>query len=565
MLKSSLLLSSLAIGRAFGADDASDSQTPRCETSAFNNPTVPGVKILSLIAEPRHNHTIPHIIPAIPGVTDLNFCEVEIHLTHPGTDDNVRIAVWLPFTAESWNGRWQSTGGGGFTTGMFDFALGNPVKDGYAAGSTDGGHSSDGYGDISWALKADKTINYNLLQNHGTRSLADMTQIGKIITKQYYGIAPHHSYWNGCSQGGRQGYMMAAQYPHLVDGILASAPALGLTDIVMANFHPNIVMKEAGFLMSQCEFNHFRKRLLDECDVFDGAKDGIIMDPEDCSFDPAALVGEKFDCDGTETEVTQVMADIVRKIQEGPRTRFGGRIGYGYAYGTTMEWIANITIKEDGQREPQYLGMDSFIATLLVKDPTFNISTLSYSDYIALWAQANGEVEWLNGDRVPDLNVLRASGTKLLSWHGIADPVIPYQISKTYRERMEAVMGGSSALDEYYRFFLVPGVEHCAGGNGAYPAKDMEQLVDWVEKGEAPRTLFAEKIDEEGELVTRDLCRFPGKMKYLGIGDHKRASSWGCVGVDDSDDENLVDQADESFLGGLKDRLAGLGMGLKIN
>jgi hypothetical protein len=330
-------------------------------------------------------------------------------------------------------------------------------------------------------------------------------------------------------------------------------------------YYPQLVMQEAGYLMSQCEFNYFRKRYMEECDIVDGAKDGVIMNPEECTFDPGALVGDKVECDEEEVEISQVMAKIVRRIKEGPRTQFGESIAYGFDYGIAMDWVANTTINEHGLRAANHPEVEGcMIKNMLLKDASFNMSTLTSADYFALWAQASIQNDWISGDRAADLDRLRASGTKLLSWHGLIDQVIPYQNAQIYRERMENVMGGSKALDEYYRFFLVPGIEHCAGGPGAFPTKAMSQLIDWVEKGEAPKTLSAETIDEEGDLVTRDLCRYPGKLKYLGIGSPKRASSWGCVGVDDSE-EDFADQSDGGLLDGLKQRILGLGMGLKVD
>lgn len=90
-------------------------------------------------------------------------------------------------------------------------------------------------------------------------------------------------------------------------------------------------------------------------------------------------------------------------------------------------------------------------------------------------------------------------------------------------------MGGPHAVDQFYRLFLAPGVDHCGGGAGPIP-KSLATLVDWVEKDEAPEVLEAETINARGELVTRDLCAYPGRSKYMGVGDGNRASSWSCVG-----------------------------------
>ena len=46
----------------------------------------------------------------------------------------------------------------------------------------------------------------------------------KAVTKDYYGRSASRSYWNSCSNGGRQGLIEAQRYPDDFDGIVANAP-----------------------------------------------------------------------------------------------------------------------------------------------------------------------------------------------------------------------------------------------------------------------------------------------------------------------------------------------------
>ena len=126
----------------------------------------------------------------------------------------------------------------------------------------------------------------------------------------------------------------------------------------------------------------------------------------------------------------------------------------------------------------------------------------------------------------PNLTHLQSSGTKLLTWHGTSDPLIPYQSTVQYRKRVEMSMGGAHEVDKFYRLFLAPGVEHCAYGNGPVPVDPLSALVNWVESEQPPETIEAETVTYEGDRVSRDLCAWPGVTRYMGIGDAKRASSW---------------------------------------
>ncbi|KAG7382004.1 Tannase and feruloyl esterase [Phytophthora boehmeriae] len=50
--------------------------------------------------------------------------------------------------------------------------------------------------------------------------------VSKTLIQAYYGQKPSYSYFNGCSDGGREGVMEAIRYPNDFDGIIAGAPAM---------------------------------------------------------------------------------------------------------------------------------------------------------------------------------------------------------------------------------------------------------------------------------------------------------------------------------------------------
>ncbi|KAH7397388.1 tannase and feruloyl esterase-domain-containing protein [Pyrenochaeta sp. MPI-SDFR-AT-0127] len=556
---------------------------PQCLSDKFKIPQIgPGVTVLSIEATQQHDYTSFPGGPLLPSISGLNFCQVKIYLTHQSVNDSsvghktindkVLVEVWLPLTHDDWNGRFQATGGAGFATGMFDAQLGIALKHGWAAVSTDGGHDADlaKLSDASWALNDDKSINWPLLQNFASRSLVEQIIVGKSITEQYYGTPPHHSYWNGCSTGGRQGYAIAQRYPHLVDGILANAPAISFAHLVTGEFWPQLNMKLLDTYMSKCELDHYRAKTIEQCDMLDGVHDGILEDPEECNFDAQTIAHgrELFECDGKEVEFTPNMAKLVAKIHSGPRISKEVRLFHGLSYGVPLNTLANITISGDGIRSQHPFRISaSWLKHLVLKDPTTNLNDLDISSYMALFGQASYEFGGLLNTDNPDLSALRASGAKMLTWHGIYDQMIPYQNTVAYRKKVEGVMGGANEVDNFYRLFLAPGVEHCGGGIGPIPKDPLTALVDWVENKTPPETLDAETTDYNDELVTRDLCAWPAKSKYMGIGDAKRASSWSCVGGPERPGTaNSPDHTGraQQILGGLMDRLGNLGLGLSI-
>ncbi|OAL52499.1 tannase and feruloyl esterase [Pyrenochaeta sp. DS3sAY3a] len=580
-MRLSLLTLSLQASAALGSQQSE--RTPRCGSEHFQIPeTDPGVKILSIEAKVQENYSTSSSDPQGPLLGNLNFCQVKVYLTHQSPDhvsatnsdpnDKVLVEVWLPLTREEWNGRFQATGGGGYVTGAFAALLEPAIRGGWAATSTDGGHSAERAAvvDASWMLNKDKSLNWNLIHNFASRSLVDQIRIGKSITEQYFKQKPHHSYWNGCSTGGRQGYAIAQRYPGLVDGILANAPAISFSQLVTAEFWPQLRMKMLDTYMSNCELEHYRARTIQKCDSFDGVFDGILEDPEECDFDAHTLVAENdsFECEGETVKFTTEMAQLMIDIHNGPRTQKGALLYPGLAYGVPMTSLANITISASGLRAQNPFPISaSWLKNVLLKDPAADLSLLDMDSYMELFGQAGYELGGLLNTDSPDLSALRDSGTKLLTWHGTYDPLIPYQNTVAYRRRVEGVMGGANEVDKYYRLFLAPGVGHCGRGLGPSPRDPLSSLVDWVETDYTPETLEAETIDHEGHLVTRDLCVWPGQSKYMGIGDAKRASSWSCVDGTERAAPIASDAGPgraQRILGNLADRLEGLGLGLKI-
>ncbi|KAF2124041.1 tannase-domain-containing protein [Dothidotthia symphoricarpi CBS 119687] len=585
-----------------GQNEESDVASPRCDSSAFSKPDLGShIEILSFSAVHQSNYTSVRGSPILPALNELSFCQVQVYLTHKGTNDKVLVEVWLPSTHDNWNGRFQATGGAGFATGMFSAQLGVAVQNGWAAVSTDGGHDPDlaKTGDASWALNEDRSIDWNLFNNFATRSVVEQIAVGKNITEQYFGKKPHHSYWNGCSTGGRQGYAIAQRYPHLVDGILANAPAISFAHFVTGEFHPQITMKLLDTYMSKCELEYFRWQAIERCDMLDGVRDGMLEDPEACDFDPNGLVGDTIECDGAEVQITKSMAQLVIEIQKGfPAS--GPRVWQGLAPGVPMDALAGISVSSEGVRSQRPFPISSsWLKNFLLRDESFNLSSLEMPQFVELFAQASYEYgAILNADN-PDLSALQMSDTKLLTWHGLNDQLIPFQNTVAYRKRVEGAMGGAQAVDDYYRLFLVPGVQHCGGGDGPVPTDPLAALITWVEDGQPPETLDAETTTEYGETITRELCAWPAKSKYMGIGDAKRASSWSCEGGTERLEDLDLDKRDEQvqFLGmqmqpqkpgyrlrkdddnndnvedggrtgqvlaGLKDRLEGLDLGLMI-
>lgn len=151
--------------------------------------------------------------------------------------------------------------------------------------------------------------------------------------------------------------------------------------------------------------------------------------------------------------------------------------------------------------------------------------------------QGRLEYESIIGTGNPDLDRFSHRGGKIITWHGLADPIIPPQGTMFYYQKVLAL--DPSAAD-FYRQFYSPGVGHCSGGTGVIPTNALDQLRAWVENGTVPETLQAASpypvnassslpVDPSQNSRFLDLCPWPAVEIYSGQGDPALAESWGCV------------------------------------
>ncbi|MER5204097.1 tannase/feruloyl esterase family alpha/beta hydrolase [Streptomyces sp. NPDC002825] len=520
------LAAAVYLPTASAGAQASAASTPlNCSTVPVKAPE--GTEVESVTAVRQAGGTIKGTGILQGEVTGVPaFCEVTVTLTHPGDGDHAKVTTWLP--EQGWNGRFQAIGGAAYRAGDNGVGLGTAVKNGYAATTTDAG-----VGDVldtDWALNSEGRIDKALLENFASRSQHEAAVVGKDIVAATYGERASYAYFTGCSTGGRQGYMEAQRHPDDYDGILADAPAISWDEYEVATLWPQVVMNNEKTYPTACELEAFTKAAVKACDPLDGVEDGLVEDASRCDFDPRRLIGTKVVCEGRELVITSADAAVVRKIWDGPRTATGKKLWPGVPVGADLKGLAATVPGTDGTRQGAPFPVPAhWVSSWVKKDPSFDVSTITYSQFTELFEQSRAEYDDVIGTDDPDLSGFRASGGKLLTWHGDADEYIPTQGTVKYRKQVERKMGGARQVDDFYRLFIAPDTNHC-GLNGQDGAADgLAALTAWVEHGKAPRTLPATLINADGERIARNLCRYPQVARYKGYGDLNAASSFRCV------------------------------------
>ncbi|KAI1381465.1 tannase and feruloyl esterase [Hypoxylon crocopeplum] len=516
-----------------------------CSPSNIPYPDLPGAQFTSLGASLVSNLTIqiPESAYTNNGalnVQGVSFCNVTTTYTHGEGTETVTISVYLPET--NWNGRMQGIGGGGWNAGGLHFppasmSMLGAVAEGYSA-ATDAGHASLDPED--WVLLSPGHVNLRLLEDFGSTSLNELSIIGKAITKSYYGKPPTYSYWNGCSQGGRQGMKLAEKYPTAFDGIVASAPALDLAGLGVGDLWPQVVMNTMDQYPKNCELVAITQAAVEYCDGFDGLIDGIISNPDTCNFDPYSIVDRPLTCNDTGTpemvHISKTAAQIANATWTGARKIDNSFLWWGIKKGARLveenvgfviiPGLATTVCLQNGTcaGKPMEIS-DQWTRLIVKKDHSFDVSTITAVEFEDLFRASMEEYGSIFNVE-PNLNAFRDAGGKVMSYHGLADTVIPPDSTRHLYERIAAQ---DKYVHEYYRLFEAPGLDHCySGAGGYYPAGLFKALVSWVEDGIHPDKLVASTPPLNGSTHESILCPYPQKAYYNGLGSSATADDFYC-------------------------------------
>jgi len=437
----------------------------------------------------------PNPFAALPA-----FCRVAVTLK-PTPQSNIKAEVWLP--ASGWNGKLQVVGNGAFAGSISYAAMATALAAGYAAASTDTGHTGGA---------ANTVVNKEVLTDFAHRAVHETTVAAKKVVDGFYGAPPKLSYFNGCSTGGRQALTEAQKYPDDFDGIIAGdAAAHGLNLAFGQLWFYQAMSKNPASVIPREKFAVMHNAVLQACDASDGARDGVLENPLACRFDPQVLAC-KDGVDGASC-LTPPQVEAAQKIYGGAKnTRTGAQMFPGLEVGSEANWSPT----------PVGYAVDLF-KYVVFRNPNWDPNTLNFDGHYGL----TGESEWklLDADN-PDLAPFFKSGGKLLMYHGWSDPGIPARSSVSYYESARAATG--RAADESLRLFMVPGMGHCRGGQGVNTFDFVAALDQWVTNGKAPATIPASRVQNGKVDRTRPLCAYPQVAIYKGSGNMAEAASFEC-------------------------------------
>lgn len=512
---------------------------------------LPNVKIKKASFYPAGEFSLPqgkrYTVP--------EFCRVEA-VAMPTSRSTINFEVWMP--AKNWNGRYYQHGEGGWGGSINYQSLVDLLNSGTAVAATDDGHTRGGDDShsrgidnpFSWSREPQKVIDILTL------SLKSTYEGATSIVKTFYSRTPDYRYFSGCSGGGRQALIAARNHPQDWDGILAGAPPVSDAIHLDSTFaaYGKLWKENVAGRISSKKLETIEKAALAACDSAAHVVDGIAADPRFCSFDPQILA-----CEGAETDscLTRPQQAMLKALYNGFPGAINGAGNSGLMPTSELAGGWDLWITGKNNEAPLVVSVGRrFFSNAIYDNPKWNVSDFN-SDVDPAYARDKlfdgRKFSSLDPYDKTDLAGLQRHDTKLIIYSGWADAgILPDDIINYYNS-VSRKSGGLDKTQHFFRLFMVPGMGHCFGGNGAnsfgqpYAEAGLKDdaahnihraLEAWVEQDVAPDKIIATKyIDdkpESGVAFTRPVCAYPKVPVYNGIGNSKEESSYQCKNGDSS-------------------------------
>jgi feruloyl esterase len=430
------------------------------------------------------------------------FCRVVVTL-RPTSDSDIGAEIWLP---ENWNSKLLAIGSGGWG-GAIDFdGLAQGLRRGYATVASDDGHQGRSG---SFALgHPEKLVDFAYRAEH------ESTVEAKALIQALYGRTSSHSYWQGCSGGGREGLIQAYRYPDEFDGIIAGDPA-NIRRNAWALWLAVQSLTDPAAYIPPSKYPMIHAAVLAACDANDGLKDGLISEPRSCHVDFSDL-----QCKGADAAqcLTARQVQTARTLISPATSRTGEVLFPRLEPGTELRWG-----RMAAGPGPVDLFLDEF-RYVVYQDANWDWHGFDLDRDAAKAHAIDRDLDEMD----PHLGPFAQHGGKLLLYHGWADQQVAPGSSIDFYNAVRSLSPDPKQAQNWIRLFMAPGMAHCTGGEGPDSFDSLSALEHWVEQGKAPERMVAAHRSSGKVDRTRPLCAYPQVAGYNGTGSIDAAENFTC-------------------------------------
>lgn len=442
--------------------------------------------------------------------------EIEKYQGADGKPYAIGFQLRLP---QHWNKKFLFQGGGGLD-GFVAPAVGAvPVRGsgavpalmrGYAVVTMDGGHQ--GAGDTAFTADQQARLNY------AYASTGKVTTTAKQLIERMYQAQPEHSYFMGCSNGGREAMNAAMRYPLEFDGVVAGNPGFRLSRAAMGEawdnqqfmkFAPSNEQGEkiVANALTQADLDAVVKGVLARCDGKDGLTDGIINAWESCDFKPEMV----------ENEIGAEKVALLNAIFNGAKNSRGENVYSSWPYDAGIntqgwrQWKHGDSQTAQPNSRNFTMGAASLKEYFMTpRNPDFDTMKFDFDKDPAKVMQISG----INDADKTDLSTFQSRGGKMVIFEGVSDPVFSAHDLRDWYKQLQTDMQNA---DQFARVFMIPGMNHCGGGPAFEDIDPLTALELWVENDQAPTYL----LGKAGKALpdknkTMPICAYPQIATYKG-------------------------------------------------
>ena len=462
--------------------------------------------------------------PGSPAVTAPEHCLVRLMINArpsnlPDMGFGTGVEIRLP---RDWNGRLLVQGGGGMNGSLLP-AVGrvagysSALERGFAVVSTDSGHQGRSALDSRFGVDQQAKLDF------AYQAVERATRESKSVLAAYYGRKADHSYFMGCSTGGREALLAAQRLPFEFDGVVSGNAARNFTRVVSNQIWSLQTVtriapldatghRDLSRAFTDPQLNAVSNAVLEKCDALDGLRDGMINDYKACRFSPKTLVCGKSGAPTAGSCLTAPQADALEKIFGGARNSRGEPIYGDFPFDTgiaTAAWRGMHLGTNGNPPANATLGAETLRNYVLTPpDPKVDPLLFNFDGDLA----RTTETAAINDATGTQHSTFAGRGGKLIIYHGLSDQAMSTGSLVEWYEQLTPRDGNGP--QSWARLFLVPGMTHCGGGQSTDQFDMLTAIQAWVEDDKAPDRIVAKGNAFPGR--TRPLCVHPRVARYDG-------------------------------------------------
>ena len=339
----------------------------------------------------------------------------------------------------------------------------------------------------TWGETPQQRINGAYMNNHMAAVAA------KAAIKAFYGQGPKYSYMTGCSAPGLQVLKEAQRFPEDYDGYSIGAPPLYQTTHDLGfwhgwEYHAN-QRPDGSIILTKEKLPILHAAALEHCAAISGVIDGDLQQPTACKFEKSWV-----QCAAGATDTSKCLtaeeANVAEQLYLGPNDGKSFFETGGWVPGSELQWHLSSPGKPASAEGQAPHGIHQFLMPPLSGQDTKTI--MANFTFSQEWFDKTQPMWGLFNAGNTDLSKLEKLGDKIILWNGAEDTTVEPSTSLSYYEAVQKQMGVKET-DNFLRFFLLPGVGHCGGGDSANQVDILTPLMAWVETHKAPEVLVAGK------------------------------------------------------------------------